>query len=168
MGPGRSSRSAPINMHYNLAQGVHWKGYPITPLKVPFKMSKCPGQCNTDILQQCKTHSSISCLKTDGTFAFLIIPYFSYLFSPKEANNSLYIFSLIQKWEETPLRIDHKLPCTVLVIYMVMQRWMSQFIISSFSVTLITTVESCEHLLHIQIRLFEWITHSPLHRKGYL
>lgn len=52
---GLRSRSAPINMHYNLAQGVHWKGYPITPLKVPLKMSESLGRCNTVMLQHCKT-----------------------------------------------------------------------------------------------------------------
>lgn len=45
MGLGLSSRSAPINMLYSLAQGAHWKGYPITPLKVPLKMSECLDRC---------------------------------------------------------------------------------------------------------------------------
>lgn len=49
MVPGLSSRSAPINMHYNLAQGVSRKGYPITSLKEP--LSKWANV----LLQQCKT-----------------------------------------------------------------------------------------------------------------
>lgn len=64
MGPGPSSRSAPINMHYNLAQGVHWKGYPITPLKVPLKMSKYLDQYSHTIAEQSTEPSSLSCLKT--------------------------------------------------------------------------------------------------------
>lgn len=54
MVPGLSGGSALINMHYNLAQGVKWKGYPITHLKAPLRMSECLGRCGTFALRRWK------------------------------------------------------------------------------------------------------------------
>lgn len=51
MVPGLSSGSVPINMHYNLAQGVSRKGYPITSVKEPLL------KWANVLLQRCKAES---------------------------------------------------------------------------------------------------------------
>lgn len=148
---GLRSRSAPINMHYNLAQGVHWKGYPITPLKVPLKMSESLGRCNTAMLQHCKTRKySVKWLRQraalkqmqlllyismfDHSLFLSLLPvlcFFCCFFL--RTKTALSVFHTTQ--EQTRPRIDRKLTCTVLVIYMVMQDCASHFIIASFSVS---------------------------------
>lgn len=44
MVPGLSGGPALINMHYNLAQGAKRKGYPISRLKAPLRMSESLGR----------------------------------------------------------------------------------------------------------------------------
>ena len=137
MGPGLSSTSAPINMRYHLAQGVHWKGYPITPFR-----SASQNEWMLWLVQHSHTvqvraeNSSFSDWKTSGTSALkysLLLCLFTLHCFP--LNNSLCIFSCIHKGKQKHPRIDCKLTRTVLVIYMVMQGCMSHFIISSFFVS---------------------------------
>lgn len=157
MGTGLSSRSAPINMHYNLAQGVHRKGYPITPLKGPLKMSECLGWCNTVILAVQNTeHSSVGCLKTGGTstlkYSLSVLSFLSsytILFFFKEAKQlSLLFLTYSEMAVKTPTYWSQTHLYCIGYLYGNEGLHVS-FYYFIFLCLLITTVQSCEHLLRI-------------------
>lgn len=109
--PGLSGWVAPINMHCNLAQGVIWKGCPITSQRAPLKMNGC----------WCSFHGN-----------FLVI-LFHFLYPiPKQSLkgwkfSSAPSLAFKKRKEDKHLYIDCHLTFTVLVIYMVMQGCMSHF-----------------------------------------
>lgn len=182
MGPGQSSRSVPINMHYNLAQGVLWKGYPISLLKVALKMSECLGWCNAvstvAVQKEIKKKPKKSFIfwlkrgnsKNESIFFFLIYVcnhhWFLFLilfwsFLPKEA--SLLGVNTPTYWLQT-----HLLPLYCIGYLYGNAGVHVSFYYFIFLFLLITTLWSSKLLLHIKIRLSGWIRLPPLHRKGYL
>lgn len=100
---------APINMHCNLAQGVIWKGYPITSQRAPLKRNGCCGQCSFHPNFQVILFQFLNNQRRTGNLVLHLLSH------PKT------------RQEDKHLYIDCHLTFTVLLIYMVMQGCKSHF-----------------------------------------
>lgn len=114
--PGLSGCAAPINMHCNLAQGVIWKGYPITSQRAPLS--------NERALRPMQLPSKLS-----GDFIWFDFLHFIPTPSKKgwKFSSAPSLTFKKKRKEDKHLYIDCHLTFTVLVIYMVIQGCMSHF-----------------------------------------